>query len=60
MLDLAFGGALTEVRVTGAGQTIRAQRAASHDVQAGDPVTLRVGVPVPFYPARPAGAGKPA
>ncbi|AKE90736.1 MULTISPECIES: ABC transporter ATP-binding protein [Rhodococcus] len=55
VLDIAFGGALTEVRVTGAGQTIRAQRAASHDVQAGDPVTLRVGVPVPFYPDRPAG-----
>ncbi|PND51703.1 MULTISPECIES: ABC transporter ATP-binding protein [Rhodococcus] len=55
VLDIAFGGALTEVRVTGAGQTIRAQRAASHDVQAGDPVTLRVGVPVPFYPDRLAG-----
>ena len=55
VLDVAFGGALTEVRVAGAGQTIRAQRAASHDVQAGDPVTLRVGVPVPFYPDRPAG-----
>ncbi|MGX4709342.1 ABC transporter ATP-binding protein [Rhodococcus sp. DMF-1] len=60
VLDVAFGGALTEVRVTGAGQTIRAQRAASHDVQAGDPVTLRVGVPVPFYPARSAEAEKTA
>ncbi|MEE2034682.1 TOBE domain-containing protein, partial [Rhodococcus chondri] len=47
--DIAFGGAHSEVRVAGAGIAVRALRGAVHGLQVGEPVRLRVPVPVPFY-----------
>ncbi|AHD20600.1 ABC transporter [Rhodococcus pyridinivorans SB3094] len=48
--DTAFGGAHSEVRVEGMGIAVRALCTTLHGLQAGDPVTVSVRRPVPFYP----------